>query len=1047
MFLSTVSVRRPVFTTMWVVALVVLGIFGYVRLSVDLMPDVEFPYVVVASVYRGAGPEEVESQVTKRVEDAVSTLADIDLMESISREGVSYVILRFKLEADPNVAANDVRGKVDGILMDLPSGVEKPQVQKFDFGAMPIISVSVASKSRDVNQIYAEADRVMRDRLSQVPGVATVNIIGGQEREIQVAVDRKKLEHYGVPITLVTAAIAGENINIPQGRIIESRQEYLVRTVGEFTDVAQIGSVEVPLPDGGFIPLRNLADIRDVYAERRSAARFNGESALQIDIVKQAKANTIKTADGVYKVIDELRRELPSDYVLDYATDNSTFIRSSVKDVQSNILIGILLTAVLLYAFLRNFRATLIAVVVMPASILGSFLLIEGSGFTLNMLTLLALGVSVGVLVTNAIVVLENIIRHLAMGESPEEAAIKGTDEVAVAVLGSVLTNLVVFVPVAFMRGLMGRFFFQFGLTVVYATIFSLLISFTLTPMMAAIFLKRKAKRVGAPEPSANGATSAGAVSHEEDAFTAYAGSRWWMDRLMDKLGHVYRRALAWSLGRGDRLAILVLLAFVCLVGSVFLVKMSGGEFMSAMDQGTVSVALKLPAGTSLALTEQSAREVEQAVKGEPYVVSVLTTVGGSDRGVNEAVVVGKLTNVSDRGVSAEKIAGDLRPKLAGIPGAEISVTGEEEEGGASADLEIEVMGSDLAEIGKISNKLLEIMRAIPGLVDIKTSSEPGAEELIFVPNKEEIARRGLSTASVALLLRNAFEGDESSVYREAGEEYKIRVQMSDADRGDVRTLEEMRVDVGGSLVPLTQLGRIERHRGQAEILRRERQRRITVSANIARGTVSEMVGAIRSKTDQMELPAGYKIQFAGMYEFQEEAFASLFEAVILAIILTYVVLAMLIESFLHPITIMITLPLGLVGSALGLFFGGQTINIVTLMAMIMLVGIVVNNAILLLDYVGQLRKRGLGLKDAVLVGCPTRLRAIIMTNLAIAIGMIPQVIGRTEGYEIRTAMGYVTMGGVLVSALFTLVLIPALYYYIERFIDARRAGASGGEA
>jgi len=478
-------------------------------------------------------------------------------------------------------------------------------------------------------------------------------------------------------------------------------------------------------------------------------------------------------------------------------------------------------------------------------------------------------------------------------------------------------------------------------------------------------------------------------------------------------------------------------------VGSIYLVGISGGEFMSSMDQGSVSVSLKLPAGTSLAVTDEAAREVEQVVKQTPYVVSVLTTVGGSDRGVNEAVVVGKLTNVSERGTSADEIAGDLRPRLAGIPGAEISVTGEEEEGGASADLEIEVMGSDLDEIKRISDRLLDVVRGTPGLVDVKSSYEPGAEELVFVPDRDEIARRELSSASIALLLRNAFEGDESSVYREAGEEYKIRVQMTDADRSNVKTLEELRIPAGESLVPLTQLGRIERHRGQAEILRRERQRRITVSANIAQGTVSEKVADIRRETDRMELPAGYKIKFAGMYEFQEEAFASLFEAMILAIILTFVVLAMLIESFIHPITIMITLPLGLVGSALGLFFGGQTINIITLMAMIMLVGIVVNNAILLLDYVGQLRKRGLVLKEAVLVGCPTRLRAIIMTNLAIAIGMIPQVIGRAEGYEIRTAMGYVTMGGVLVSALFTLILIPVLYYFIEERRTRRKLGTS----
>jgi len=1030
---------------MWVVAFVVLGVFSYLRLSVDLMPDVEFPFVVITSIYPGAGPEEVESQVTKRVEDAVSTIANIDLMESISREGVSFVIIRFKLEADPDVAANDVRSKVDAVLSNLPTGVEKPEVQKFEFGATPIISLSIASKTRDVNEIYGIADRVVRDRLSQVSGVATVDIIGGQEREIQVAVDRKKLEHYDLPITFVTAAIAAQNVNVPQGRIVETRQEYLVRTLGEFTSVDQIGSVQVPLPNGGFIPLRDVAAIRDVYAERRSAARFNSEAAVEVDIVKQAKANTVRTADGVYQVVNELRQELPSDYTVEYANDDSTFIRSSVKDVQSNIIIGILLTAALLFGFLRSVRATVIAAVVMPASIVCSFLLIEASGFTLNILTLMALGISVGVLVTNAIVVLENIIRHLAMGEEPVDAAIKGTDEVAVAVLGSVLTNLVVFVPVAFMKGIIGRFFYQFGLTVVYATVFSLIISFTLTPMLAGVFLKRRAKRaalkaaeatdggepVGEADSKSAGA-AAGVTLGDEDAFAAYAGSRWWMDRFMDKIGHGYRNILDWSIRSKRNIAILVGGALLCLVGSVFLITISGGEFMPKMDVGFVSVSLKLPAGSSLAVTEQSAREVEDVLKKEPYVSSVLTTVGGSDRGVNEAVVTGKLVNVAKRKVSADDIAGNLRPKLAGVPGTEIRVTGEQQEGGASADLEIEVMGPDLGELRIQADRVLNVVKATPGLVDVETSYEPGAEELIFVPDRDEIARRGLSTAEIAGLLRNSFQGDDNSVYREAGEEYKIRVQLGDAEREDARTLEEISIPAGGTLVPLTQLGHVDTRRGQAEILRRERQRRITVSANIAQGTVSEKVAEIRSKTDQMELPPGYQVKFAGMYEFQQESFASLFQALILAVILTYVVLAMLIESFGHPITIMITLPLGLIGSALGIFFGGQTINIISLMAMIMLVGIVVNNAILLLDYVGQMRRRGHNLRDAVLIGCPTRLRAIIMTNLAIAIGMIPQVIGRAEGYELRTAMGFVTMGGVLVSAFFTLVLIPAMYYFFE---------------
>jgi len=666
MFLSNLSVRRPVFTTMLVLAFVVLGIFGYLRLSVDLMPDIDFPFVTVTTIYPGAGPEEVESQITERIEDAVSTIAEIDLMESISRESVSFVIIRFELEADSDDAANEVRAKVDAILNDLPTGAEKPQVQKFEIGARPIISLSVSSH-RGVNQTYEVADRVMRDRLSQVTGVATVDIIGGQEREIQVAVDRRKLDHYGLPITMVTAAIAAENVNVPEGRIIETEREYTIRTLGEFSDVAEIGCVRIPLPSGGFISLRDVATIRDTYAERRSVARFNGQPAVQIDIVKQAQANTIETADGIYKAVDGLREELPPDFTIAYAQDDSGFIRDSVKDVQQNIVIGIVLTSLLLYGFLRNVRVTLIAAVVMPAAIVSTFLLMEASGFTLNILTLMALGISVGILVTNAIVVLENIIRHLQMGKDPKDAAMTGTEEVALAVVASVMTNIVVFVPIAFMRGIVGRFFMQFGLTVVFATIFSLVISFTLTPMLSSVVLRRR-KGAGGPGPGGAG------VENTEPA----ADRRKWMERRMDEMAASYRGLLAWSLRRGRNRGLLLAATVLAFFFGIVLIGISGGEFMPAMDQGFVSVSLEVPAGSSLETTERVVQEVEEILGREPDVVSVLSTIGGADRGVNGAVVLANLVDISERDRGADEIANDIRPKLAGVPGIDVAVAGEE---------------------------------------------------------------------------------------------------------------------------------------------------------------------------------------------------------------------------------------------------------------------------------------------------------------------------------------------------------------------------------
>jgi len=1018
MFLSRLSVGRPVFTTMLVVAMVVLGVFGYMKLSVELMPDVEFPVVMVTTVYPGAAPDEIESQITKRVEDAVSTLADIDLLESYSRDSVSFVILRFALEASADAAANDVRAKVDGILNSLPEGAQKPLVQKFEMGARPIVSLSITS-DRGVNGTYALADKLVRDRLSQVSGVANVEIIGGQEREIQVAVDPKKLDYYGLPISAVSRAIAMENLNVPEGRIVEPEEEFTLRMVGEFRSLEEIGELPLALPSGGVVRIRDLAEIRDGFAEARSRSRFNGKEAVQVDIIKRPGANTIATADEIYKAVDGLRNELPSDFVIDYASDSSDFIRDSVRDVQTNILFGVLLTALLLFVFLRNWRGTIVAALVMPAAIVATFFLIQMAGFTLNVLTLLALGISVGILVTNAIVVLENILRHLQDGESPAEAARVGTDEVALAVLASVMTNVVVFVPIAFMEGIVGRFFLQFGMTVVFATFFSLIISFTLTPMLSAFILRRLEPGGAAKGPNR-------------------------MDRFMERLSIGYRGLLAWSLGRVRRFWLLVFVTLLFFAFAIVLFGLSGGEFIPRIDEGNVFVNLKLPAGSSLDRSTGAVRDVEDVLRAEPSVQSVLSTIGGSGNGVNEAIVQANLVPKGDRGLSAYELSNALRGKLASIPDADITVTSEEaREGGSAGDLVLEVMGDDPGELGRISAAVLEIMRNTPGLVDVSSSLEEGGRELVFRPDRRELSRLGLSTGSLAALLRNSYEGDENSVFRDKGEEYKIRVQLEDRFRARKSNISEMRLALGSELLPLDQLIRVEEKRGDAEILRRDRQRRITLTANLGAGTVSEKIAELRSRIDGIDMPPGYRVVFAGDYEFQQDAFTAIFQAMILAIILTYVVLAMILESFVHPITVMITLPLGLIGAAMGLFFGGATINIMSLMAMVMLVGIVVNNAILLLDYVAQLRAKGRGLQDALLEACPLRLRAVIMTNLAIAVGMVPQVIGKGSGIEYRIAMAVVTMGGVLVSAVFTLILIPSLYYYFERILAGMKRGAS----
>jgi HAE1 family hydrophobic/amphiphilic exporter-1 len=539
-----------------------------------------------------------------------------------------------------------------------------------------------------------------------------------------------------------------------------------------------------------------------------------------------------------------LRGELPAGFQVEYASDDSRCIREAVKDVTSNIMIGVLLTAFLLLLFLRDYRGTLIAAVVMPSAIISTFLLMQFSGFTLNLLSLMALGVSVGILVTNSIVVLENILRHLQMGKEPQTAALEGTREVALAVLASVMTNVVVFLPIAFMKGIVGRFFLQFGLTVVFATFFSLFISFTLTPMLSSVFLKRRGTA---------GAT-AGDPEASPDSGPGKATRGHFMERLMRNLSGSYRGILAWSLRRKRHRLVLAAGALIFLLFSFFLLRISGGEFMTELDEGYIMASVELPVGTPLEMTEHAIREVEEIIRGVPEVESVISTVGGGMRGVNEASLRAKLVDISDRDRSVGQLVNDVRPLLAGIPAADVTVsTSSDEEG--SADVQIEIMGNEIQKILEIAADVQRILEDTPGLVGIKNTYQEGAQELIFAPNREEITRRGLTTRTIAGLLRNSFEGDDRSVFREGGEEYRIRVQFDDETRQDVSTLTEIRLPVEEQLVPLAQLGQIDRKTGVAEVLHRDRQKRVTITANIAEGTLTDIVRSTSPQIDALDTP------------------------------------------------------------------------------------------------------------------------------------------------------------------------------------------------
>ena len=1010
MILANLSVRRPVLMTMVIMTFVVLGVFAYFRLVVDLLPEVDIPVVTVTTVYPGAGPEEIETQVSKKLEDAVSNISNVKRMDSTSKENLSLVLIEFNIGTDIDLAAIDIKDEIDQIRRDLPDDVEDPRVVKFDVNALPIMNLAV-SGARPLAEVYELADNAIRDELSKVDGVASIDIVGGQEREILVALEREKLKAHGLVLSDVIRAIATENLTVPAGHITETWREYTVRTVGEFESVDALARMQIRLPgDERSIELWELGQVMDTFEEARDLARFEGKNAVGLTIQKQGDANTVRTAQGIRKALRALDRSLPSDVEVSIAQDRAPFIEDSVADVIQNIFLGIVLTAVLLYLFSHSWRATVVAAVAMPTSIVATFLLIDFAGFTVNVMTLMALGVSIGVLVTNALVVLENITRHIEAGESPRSAAEIGTEEIAVAVIASTATNIVVFTPIAFMGGIVGQFFRQFGLTVVFATVFSLVVSFTLTPMLSAKLLRPEGER-----------------GDERSPLRRFAA--WWERGYEGLLGD-YRRGLGWCLGHPGRTVMMVLLVFAF---SIYLFGYIGGEFFPASDQGMISVEVEMPPGTPMAETDRALRLVEAVAAALPETETVYSTIGGEQKGIEDGAVLIQLVDYAERDRDIKGVINDLRPRLAGIPGVDIRVMRPGVGPASRADIMVEVTGPDMGTLQKTAEQVRRIMADTDVLVDVNTSHKPARAELAFNPDRRKMADLGVPTAQVASLLRAGLEGEEVSVYRERGEEYTIRVKLAEEDRDRISDVSLITVEAGSHQIPIEELGRLELRAGTSEILRKNKERLIQVTANIGKGSQTEAIERIRVRTDQIDLPPGYRIYFGGQEEDRVETFAQILQALVLAIILTYMVLAAIMESYVHPFTIMLTLPLGLIGVAFSLFLAAKTLNIFSLMAMVMLVGIVVNNAILILDYAQQLRRRGMGIRDALLEAAPIRLRPIVMANLAIALSMVPQALGGA-GSEFRVAMAVVTIGGVLLSAVFTLFVIPVFYVFMDRF-------------
>ena len=1010
MNLARICVEQPVLAVMVNLVFVFLGIVSFSMLTIDLFPEIDIPVVGVTTIWPGANPKEIESQVTREIEEAVATISGIKSIDSYSLDSVSIVTIEFEFGTDVNFAHIDVKDKVDAIATKLPDDADPPIAEKFDLGASPIVELMITG-DRPLQELYEFADRDIKEALSRVRGVASVNILGGEKREIQVNLSKERLKGYGLSIAEVVGAVNAGNVSIPAGRISQSKDEFTVRMEGEFTNLNELRHLDIFRPSGGTVKLGGLGSVDDALVEKRMTARYGGKEGISLSIIKLNDARPIKLVDDVRKTIKALEAQLPVDVKIEVVKDESIKILDSVNDVQTNIIIGIILTSIILYLFLHNLRMTIIVAVVMPTCILSAFFLMRMFGFTLNIMSMLGLGLSIGTLVVNAIVILENVTRRMDAGESAKIAAVEGTKEVTIAVIGSTMTNIFVFIPIAFMSGIVGSFFIEFGLTVVFATIFSLWLSFTMTPMLAAHLLKP---------------TEKGKIPN--------LFFRLW-NRGMEGLERGYTRILGWSL---KHLWVNVLVAIILIVGAVFLAGTLGGEFIPKSNGDFIIIGVELPPGTTLAETDEITLGMEAALKGSPEVKEVLTKIGGG--GVNQGVEYAELLVVlpKEHKKHVLEVNDELRSLLEGkFPG----VIRQQMLPGDGPDIRIECLGDEREKLIEITNQIKSIVDKIPELVETKTTVRTGKPEMTFLPDRNRLKDHGITVAEIGQVLSYSLTGATASTYEEGDEEYDIRVQLVKTDLEAAESVGRILIRTQKGLVPLFSLGRLVERSGETQIARKDKQNILVVEANILNGSLGEIVSKIQQQVSQIKLPPGYQIRMGSDAESQVEAFQAISVALVQAIVLTYMLLAALLGSYLYPFTIMLTLPLGFVGAVLSMSIFGLTINIFSLLALIMLIGIVVNDAILLLDQTRIFRQEGLPIKEALLKACPLKLRTIIMTNLTIIISMFPQTLGDRGVAVMRATLAGVEIGAIVVQTICTLTIIPVLYMILDRF-SVRKYGA-----
>lgn len=1024
MNITEISVRRPAAITMVIAFLIGLGIFGYKNLGADLMPSMDVPVITIRTTYTGANADAIKKDVVKPIEDAVSGISGVDTISSTAREGSGQTVIQFTSETNMNTAFLDVEKAVEKVQGKLPTNADKPVLSKVDLNAESVLTLSL-NGNVPYEQLYSEADKVQQ-AMEKVPGIGNVTLQGSNPKQLSIKLDKTALEYYGVNINSLLTKIKSDNSNIPAGQIQQDKLNETLRVMGEFESIDDVKNITVPTSNGAIVRLGDIAEIKLDYPEATQLRRINSKSTIGIDLQKQSDANVVEAVNNAKQQIAKIQKQLPKGVNLVIADDTTTTITSSLSEIKHNLVEGIITTAIVLLLFLRSWRSSLVVLVAIPTSLISTFFMMYELHFTLNMMSLMGLSLCIGILVDDSIVVLENIQRHLSLGKEPKIAAIEGRNEIGMAAVAITLCDVVIFVPVAFVSGMVGKYFREFGLTIAVASLFSLFVSFTVTPMLASRLFNKKTQN-----------SRIGLLSKYKDNPISRMFAKF--STFFNKVTKFYNKFLIWAL---DNRAKVLIGTSILVILSVSLVKMGiiSTEFMPQTDQSRFTVSLSLNPGSTLNQTDEKVKQVENFLRKVPGIESYTSTVGSNSDTASGNIIV-RLKPKNKRNKTQTQIASQVRVFGMRMTGVRFSVSessgvpgvGRGGGGGNNSRLSINVAGDDLNTLKTIADKVESILKSVPGVTDVSNSTTTSQSEIQVKINRLAASEYGVSTSDIASVIRLAVQGSTTGTYTQNDVDYDINVQFMDGQVKSPQDIASIKIlNSSGQLISLGQVASITQNDSPVTESRQDREDVVTLSANMQGRALGDINNDINAKLKSLTLPEGYSIKFGGEQKQMSQTFVPLIEVLIASFVLVYMILVVLYESFLTPFIRMISLPCAMIGAFGILALTGKTLNMMSMIGLIMLDGLASKNGTLLIDYTNTLMSRGLNLREALVEAGTTRLRPIIMTTATMIVGMLPSALALGDGSEMKSGMSWVVIGGMITSTLLSPIILPIVYTLMD---------------